>query len=199
MGLTTANARQYVEFLDAVHVAVDPLLGAYVPDLKLHVGRPACILKSCRKARIALLLGTGKVATIEVDETYEEAWAARAPSIGNRSAGCIDLNIFLEQNACPACAFLYLKARHRTLTLKALRALGLSLWPLGTLSSEHPRDQLACLRHRAISPRRGISIAQRTDRGGHRRAGAVGRATTPERGNVDCCGRLRAQECLNLP
>ena len=67
-----------------------------------------------------------------------------------------------------------------TLTLKALRALGLSLWPLGTLSSEHPRDQLACLRHRAISPRRGISIAQRTDRGGHRRAGAVGRATTPE-------------------
>ena len=101
MGLTTANARQYVEFLDAVHVAIDPQLGAFVPDLKLHVGRPACVLKSSRKARIALLLGTGKVATIEVDETYAEAWAARAPTLGNRSAGCIDLNIFLEQNARP--------------------------------------------------------------------------------------------------
>ena len=101
MGLTTANARQYVEFLDAVHVAIDPQLGAFVPDLKLHVGRPACVLKSSRKARIALLLGTGKVATIEVDETYAEAWVARAPTLGNRSAGCIDLNIFLEQNARP--------------------------------------------------------------------------------------------------
>ena len=101
MGLTTANARQYVEFLDAVHVAIDPQLGAFVPDLKLHVGRPACVLKSSRKARIALLLGTGKVATIEVDEAYAEAWVARAPTLGNRSAGCIDLNIFLEQNARP--------------------------------------------------------------------------------------------------
>ena len=50
MGLTTASARQRLEFLDAKHIAIDAQLVAIVPDLKQHVGRPACLLTSGRKA-----------------------------------------------------------------------------------------------------------------------------------------------------
>jgi len=99
MGLTTASARQRLEFLDAKHIAIDAQLVAIVPDLKQHVGRPACLLTSGRKARLAVLLGTETVATIEVDTVATDAWAKRAPTLGNRSAGFIDMDIFLQQNA----------------------------------------------------------------------------------------------------
>ena len=99
MGLTTASARQRLEFLDAKHFAIDAQLVAIVPDLKQHVGRPACLLTSGRKARLAVLLGTETVATIEVDTVATDAWAKRAPTLGNRSAGFIDMDIFLQQNA----------------------------------------------------------------------------------------------------
>ena len=101
MGLTTASARQRIEFLDAKHIALDAQLVALVPDLKQHVGRPACLLTSSRKARLAVLLGTDTVATIEVDTVDAEAWVKRAPAIGNRSAGFLDMDAFLQQNARP--------------------------------------------------------------------------------------------------
>ena len=101
MGLTTASARQRIEFLDAKHIAIDAQLVALVPDLKQHVGRPACILTSGRKARLAVLLGSETVATIEVDTVATDAWAKRAPTLGNRSAGFLDMEIFLQQNARP--------------------------------------------------------------------------------------------------
>ena len=101
MGLTTASARQRIEFLDAKHIAIDAQLVALVPDLKQHVGRPACILTSSRKARLAVLLGTETVATIEVDTVATDAWTTRNPTLGNRSAGFIDMDIFLQQHARP--------------------------------------------------------------------------------------------------
>ena len=101
MGLTTASARQRIEFLDAKHIALDAQLVALVPDLKQHVGRPACLLTSSRRARLAVLLGTETVATIEVDTVDAEAWVKRAPAIGNRSAGFLDMDAFLQQNARP--------------------------------------------------------------------------------------------------
>ena len=73
MGLTTASARQRLEFLDAKHFAIDAQLVAFVPDLNQHVGRPACLLTSGRKARLAVLLGTETVATIEVDTVATDA------------------------------------------------------------------------------------------------------------------------------
>ena len=99
MVLKTANAKQRVEFLDAKHIALDAQLVASAPDLKQHVGRPACLLTSSRKARLAVLLGTETVATIEVDTVEAEAWVTRSPTLGNRSAGSLDLNEFLQQNA----------------------------------------------------------------------------------------------------
>ena len=101
MGLMTASARQHVELLEAKHKAIDPQPDANIPEPRQHVGRSACLLASSRKARLAALLGTEKVATIKVDTKDMEAKAKRVPAIGTRSAGFLDLDSFLLQNARP--------------------------------------------------------------------------------------------------
>ena len=61
------------EFIDAKHYAVDAQLVASVPDLKPHVGRPAFLLTSGRKARLAVLLGTETVGAVLHFEAALEA------------------------------------------------------------------------------------------------------------------------------
>ena len=101
MVLTSASTRQRQRFLDGPHLALDPQLVERAPELAEHVGRPACILTDRGRARLALLLGADMVATIEVDILDAEAWSKRAPALGSRSAGCIDLNSFLTSNFKP--------------------------------------------------------------------------------------------------
>ena len=101
MVLTSASPRQRQRYLDGPHLALDHQLVERVPELAEHVGRPACILTDSRRTRIALLLGVDMVATIEVDTSDAEAWLARAPALGGRSAGCLDLNSLLTSHYKP--------------------------------------------------------------------------------------------------
>jgi hypothetical protein len=101
MVLTSASPHQRQRYLDGPHLALDHQLVERVPELAEHLGRPACILTDSRRTRIALLLGVDMVATIEVDTSDAEAWLARAPALGGRSAGCLDLNSLLTSHYKP--------------------------------------------------------------------------------------------------
>jgi hypothetical protein len=110
MVLTSASPRQRQRYLDGPHLALDHQLVERVPELAEHVGRPACILTDSRRTRIALLLGVDMVATIEVDTSDAEAWLARAPALGGRSAGCLDLNSLLTSHYKPLPALFELES-----------------------------------------------------------------------------------------
>jgi hypothetical protein len=77
--LTTANAKQRLEFLDAKRIAIDAKLVANVQDLKQHAGSPMCLLTSRLTARLAVLLGTETVATIEVETRSTRMRGRSAP------------------------------------------------------------------------------------------------------------------------
>ena len=78
--LTTANAKQRLEFLDAKRIAIDAKLVANVQDLKQHAGSPMCLLTSRLTARLAVLLGTVEtVATIEVETRSTRMRGRSAP------------------------------------------------------------------------------------------------------------------------
>jgi hypothetical protein len=73
------NAKQRLEFLDAKCIAIDAKLVANVQDLKQHAGSPMCLLTSRLTARLAVLLGTETVATIEVETRSTRMRGRSAP------------------------------------------------------------------------------------------------------------------------
>jgi hypothetical protein len=77
--LAADDAKQRLEFLDAKHIAIDAKLVANVQDLKQHAGSPMCLLTSRLTARLAVLLGTETVATIEVETRSTRMRGRSAP------------------------------------------------------------------------------------------------------------------------